>query len=205
MNIIVASFVLLTGVFALSGSVGAQESYWNLRKNKNGIEVYTRKIKNSGLIEFRATVTLNASFRNVRRVIDDVESYPVWIENLKKSRTIKKISGVERVDYYEIQAPWPFKNRDMVMQVKSIVKNNNIAHIGLMNSPDYVSAKQNIIRIREAKGLWHIFSIEKNKTRVTYQLYSDPGGYIPTWVVNLLIVHGPYTSLLNLKDRLKGV
>jgi ribosome-associated toxin RatA of RatAB toxin-antitoxin module len=195
--------ILITAIFNLSDSNDTQEDGWKLRKSKNGIEVYTRKVKNSNLIEFRATTTLHASLLKARKIIDDVESYPVWMANLGKSRTIKKISNTERYDYFEIKVPWPFENRDMVLQVKSLFPKNNIIHIELMNSPDYIPVKQNRVRIREAKGSWHFLSIEKNKTKVTYQLYNNPGGNIPTWVIDLLIVEGPYQTLMNFHEQVE--
>jgi len=201
-NILVA-IIISTIVLTISSPCLAQKNAWKLRKNKNGIEVYTRKVNNSNLVEFKVTATLQASLLKVRKIIDDVESYPLWMANLEQSGTIKKISNTERYDYFEIKVPWPFENRDMVMHVKSLFSKNKIIHLEILNSQDYIPAKENMVRIQEAEGSWHFLLVEENTTKITYQLYSDPGGNIPNWVIDLLIVDGPYKTILNLQELVK--
>jgi ribosome-associated toxin RatA of RatAB toxin-antitoxin module len=203
MNNIIGGIIFIASIFTPVNFIRIQENGWELRKNKNGIKVYTRKIKNSNLVEFKAITTLNTSLQKAIKIIDDVASYPEWMANLQQSKTIKKISDTERYDYYEIIVPWPFENRDMLVSVKSLFPQNNIIHLELINHPEYIPVQQNKVRIEKAKGSWNILSIDERTTKITYQLYSDPGGNIPAWIINLLIVDGPYETLMNLKELVK--
>ena len=64
-----------------------------------------------------------------------------------------------------------------------------------MNSiPDEIPLTKHV-RIREAFGTYILEPTRENKLRVTWQLYVDPGGALPAWVVNSMLTDLPFKSL----------
>ena len=62
------------------------------------------------------------------------------------------------------------------------------------------------MRIPKLEGFWNLEAIEnkgKHKTKITYQVTSNPGGVIPIWLVNLANKELPYRTLNKLR-RLVG-
>ena len=107
----------LTLIF-FSLQVYSQNSEWGIEKNKNGIRVYTRKTDASPIKEFKAITMIDASFKTLVKILDDSDNYSNWIANCDFSKTLKKVSDGERIDYAKIKVPWPLSDRDMISKYK---------------------------------------------------------------------------------------
>jgi len=184
-------------------SVMAQDNEWALKKNKDGIEVYTRVDEESGLIEFKSTITLATNLETLLNVFNDVEGYTKWMADTKVSTVLEKINANESYIYFEAQVPWPLENRDMPLYQK-IEKTTNGIYIYLTGVEDYIPHKKRITRIENAVGYWELTQIKNNQIRVKYGFLADPGLNIPNWIINLFIVDGPYKTLINLKEVVKN-
>ena len=55
------------------------------------------------------------------------------------------------------------------------------------------------VRMERLKGRWVLEPVALNRTRVTYEILSDPGGYLPTWVVNIASKRLPFENLMGLR------
>jgi len=66
-------------------------------------------------------------------------------------------------------------------------------------APEYEEVHKKFVRITEHYDITTIIPIEENRVKVVMQGYTDPGGNIPTWIVNMFIADGPYESMLALK------
>jgi len=75
--------------------------------------------------------------------------------------------------------------------------------INISNLLDYEVEDKGRVRMPIAEGSWTLTPLSNNKVRVEHQFLADPGGSIPKSIVNMLIVGGPYKSLLKLKDFVK--
>jgi hypothetical protein len=71
-------FVLL---FAISFNIMGQTE-WKLRKNSNGIKVYTRKNSNTNLVEFKATTVINAKKEDILKILEMQMNIPIGLTKL---------------------------------------------------------------------------------------------------------------------------
>jgi hypothetical protein len=62
--------------------------------------------------------------------------------------------------------------------------------------------KPHFIRVPYSVATWHVIPVPGNKIKIDYTFSLDPGGSIPSWLVNLTIATGPYKSFLKLGDML---
>lgn len=190
--------LIITFCFNLTKTL-AQVNDWVLKKDKQGVEVYTREDKLTGLIEFKATTIFQASIDTILNVFRNVEGYSEWMADTKISLTLKQINEFESYIYFEAQVPWPLENRDILLYQK-IKKTDDETIISLTGKPDYIPKKKGITRIEKASGSWEFITLPRNKVKVTYTFLADPGLNIPKWIINLFIVDGPSKTLLNLKE-----
>ncbi len=175
------------------------QNNWELRKNKNGIKVYTRKTGNSNIVEFKATTVINTKAENILNTLKNAAEYPQWIDQVDFAKLLSQ-NGNNFIVYYTIDMPIGFKNRDIVLNNNILQLSQNKIKINLSAVPKQYPEQDKYVRIENANGYW-LLSENNGKTTVTYQFFTDPKADFPEWVVNLFIVDGPYETLSNLKQK----
>lgn len=185
-----------TGLFALVSNAQA----WELSKKGDSIEVYTRTAPNTSIKEYKVIGFVNSSSENIVKTLKDVSSYPKWIEDVKSAKTIAEHSDKLSL-YYQVEVPWPFKDRDLVLDMRTIYT-DNIATLKLSSNPGLVPVDKNYIRMQRAEGEWLVTRINNQRCLVEQRFLADPEGSIPAWVINMFIVDGPYKTIQNLRKLL---
>jgi len=181
------------------------ESEWELKKNKDGIEVFTRSVNGSSFDEFKGITTIeNCSLDTVLAVILDVKNYESLFPDCMNPKVLKQEGKFYNIHYIQVKAPWPVKNRDTVYEEKAVIdKNGKHAIVTLKPLPDFIVEEEKFVRIREGYGFWEIEEDENGNVQVIYQFHGEPGGEIPAWLANSFVVTQPFETLVNLKNRLK--
>lgn len=194
--------VVYIGILFFSTDIYALAD-WELEKNANGIKVYTRKNEGDRIKEFKAITTIFASRIKIAEVVTRISDYPNWYPHCGEAKVRKIISSTERQVYYRLDLPWPADDRDclMIMKVKA---NKAKKETVIYFSNDGGSTKlSDAIRMPSAEGFWKLTSLEDEKTKVTFQFSSDPGGNLPAWIINMFIVDGPYDTFIELKKKVE--
>jgi hypothetical protein len=194
--------LLLANILFL-GSVAKTE--WKLRKDDSGVKVYTRSLENSPYDEFKAVVTIsNTSLTNVLDVITDVKNYPNTFPNCSSSRVLEQKSKYDDIHYITISAPWPVTDRDAIYEAStSISGDGKYAQVKLVPHGDYEAENERFIRVHNGSGFWELKEVAANTILVTYQFHADPGGEIPAWIANTVIVSNPLKSMESLRNKVK--
>ncbi|MCG8701779.1 MAG: hypothetical protein MI922_27245 [Bacteroidales bacterium] len=182
-------------------SLGICQSKWELRKNENGIKVYTRSVPGIDIQEFKAISDVNVD--NIHQIVDkliDIATYPSWMSNCSSATLIQKNGKIPEIVHMTTDIPWPLNDRDIVFDYNVVTYNDSLFTVKLSPSKKTVPLVDEVIRITNAKGGWKLIKKDTGTVTVIYQFYGEPGGYIPSWVVNMFIVDGPFTTLTNLKE-----
>lgn len=194
-------FVLL---YTLPTAQAQLTNPWILKNDLPDMKVYYRDSEDSNIKELRITFDVQASLTNIMAVLMDVPVYPDWAFKCIKSRVVEHVSDTEMYYYNEIDFPWPMSNRDLVAYstvrqdpvTKKIYTRSVSAHTREPENADIVRVK--LLEIR-----WEITPTGPNSAHIDYFLMSDPGGTIPTWMINLAIDSGPTKSMRGFQERLK--
>lgn len=182
-------------------TAAAEDSDWELRKERDGIAVWTRKVPGSGSLEFRAVTEIEATMSSMLALMEDVDSYTRIFPSVKEAKLVGTIGSRDPVLYQRIDVPPPAKDRDTVVRV-SFERNGKTGAVTLRMTSlwDYLPERNNIVRVRHVTGYWEFVPNGKRGTlRVTYRLHNDPGGKLPPWLVNMAVVKRPFNVLRNLK------
>ncbi len=189
----------------LSIDTQGQTTPCDLRKDKDGIKVYTCPSDSSKFRSLRAEFVLeNISFETLESFLWDVNNYPKWQYNMVSATLLKKIDDTAIIYRSEVDAPWPVQNREMIVQLSV---NRNLGKDKLIFSMHSVlypyPLDENLTRIPYSKASWQVRNVN-NTLIVTYTLHIDPGGYVPPMLVNLAMAEGPYESFRSLKKLLEN-
>ena len=193
--------VCLLFTIGMVNAVNADE--WKLVKQDNGIQVYTRSSPHSALKAFKGVVSIPARLTSIVATIDDTNVYTQLFHNTKTAKELKKVSDTESYRYFVTKLPWPAQSRDSIVHsVLKQNKQNKSIQITLNGVPKYIPSKPDLLRIKKMTGRWLLVP-EKDSVKVVYEMNVDPGGNLPTWLVNNMAIDLPFITLNNLRNLVK--
>ena len=176
---------------------------WSLEKNKDGIKVYTREVAGSDIKEFKATGRVKADRITIARALTRVGDFQNWMPKIEKSKTIKKVGPTSLIAYYTVDLPWPADNRDCVIDIN--LETDNKKGVSIIRMNENLKAYKEVagfVRMKMIRGFWKL-TTNGDYTDIEYQLHSDPAGSLPTWIINMFIVDGPYDSIQALREKVE--
>ena len=178
---------------------------WILKKDSKGMLVYTRDISNSNLKELKIIYTLyNTNLSKVLTVLGETQQYPEWLYGCSEAKEMYRKNDLESYDYYRMDFPWPLSDRELytygTYQQDPISKILTIETIG---NQKYAQPNKRYVNITEHYNKWILEPLKNNQVKVTYFLKSNPGGNIPTWLVNMVIDYGPSKTMVALQKELE--
>ncbi|HEY5510621.1 MAG TPA: START domain-containing protein [Prolixibacteraceae bacterium] len=178
---------------------------WKLRKDDMGVRIYTRSVAGSPFEEFRAVVTIpKTTITNVLDVITDVKNYPINFPNCSSAAVLLQKDRYDDIHYIIIDTPWPVKKRDAIYEAStSISPDRKHAQVKLVPRSDYKEERAEFIRVHNGSGFWELDEVTTNTIQVVYQFHADPGGEIPAWIANAVIVSNPLKTMQSLRDKTK--
>ena len=176
---------------------------WKLKKDKNGIQVYSRKTPNFKFDELKVDCIFEGKMSQLAAVILDVNNQYQWVYKTAKSEILKQVTDADLFYYSEIECPWPFDNRDLIARM-TITQNTStkILSIVAKSVDDYLPRKKNLVRVKYSSALWTITPLSNAQFKVEYKIQIDPGDGVPAWILNMFATNGPYESFKNLKDKI---
>lgn len=192
------AFILLVQLFA-----SAQEN-WTLRKNDKGIQVYSRKTDSFRINELRVTTVMQGRLPQLVAAITDIQEHEKWVYKALNTKILKRNSPTDMFYYTEVDAPWPFDNRDVVMRmvVEQDVK-SKVVTIQTFNVENIYPLQKDIVRIMVSRGKWQITPLVNNQLQIEYRIQVDPGTGVPAWLINFFATNAPYETFVHLREHIK--
>jgi hypothetical protein len=189
-------------VLILCASIFARaEITWELKKDKDGIKVYTGNIPNSNIKAVKVTCVLSARLSQLTALLLDTRAHEQWVYNTKTSYLIQQLSTNRLIYYSEVTMPWPLTNRDIVVEMNiSQQSATKVIYVSAANAEAYVPIHKDIVRVPLSKVNWIITPIGNNQLSVEYIGQADPGGSVPAWLVNSFSTKGPFETFKKLKE-----
>jgi hypothetical protein len=186
-------------VFSFSNA----QNNWVLKADKDGIKVYTGTMPNSKVKAIKVVSTLHTTLNQLAVAILDINTAKQWVYSTKSCTLLKQVSPTELYYYSEVNVPWPVSNRDFVAHLTLHQDAaTKVMTVDAENAPTYLPAKPNIVRIPQSIGKWVATPTGINDVKIEYTLFADPGGSVPSWLINMFITKGPLESFKKLKDLL---
>jgi len=130
---------------------------------------------------------IDAPLSIVEQHFKDVQKADAMVPGLQTKKILQQISNIERIDYDHYKLPWPFKDRYTIYRAKeeNISRGEILFSLNSLENYPFEDKDKVAIRIRESSFLLKSLPEDETKTRVTIKLTLDPGGFLPTWLINL--------------------
>jgi hypothetical protein len=186
--------VLLAGcptAFAAEESISTDD-YWKLSAQEKNVVIYSRPRPGSQLKEFKAVGPIDAPTGAVCAVIDDFQNYPKFMPYTTECRLIKR-DGDSIVGYQRL-SPKVCADRDYTLRVwkkswptaDGLVCTSHWSPANELGPPE----KKGVVRVKICEGKWLLEPDGAIKTRATYFIYTDTGGFIPSFIANRISMTG---------------
>ena len=173
---------------------------WDLRRERDGIVVYTARVPDSP----HAAVLSSTIIENVRlsalvALIQDAPACAEWAPQCAASHVHELISDTEALVYTHNDLPFPVRDRDVLARVRwqqdtdsLAVSMHSQATVGILPETD------DKLRLTEARATWRFTPLGDGRVEVANFAHINPGSSLPGWVTNMLLVDTPYEMLKSL-------
>jgi START domain len=162
---------------------------WEQAGQSDGITVYSRERKDSGVHEVKATGMFDGAPKDVWAAIRDYPHYTQTMPYTEEAKVVSTEQDGKVIYFYSVINAPLVDRRDYVIKLvdesdwqdgKGYLKVTWTA-----SDKDAPPARNNVVRVKTNDGYWLLEPREGGaKTFGTYYLYTDPGGSLPKWVVN---------------------
>ncbi|MDF1820401.1 MAG: START domain-containing protein [Alcanivoracaceae bacterium] len=186
----------------LSDDPGLDDS-WKLVTDRKGIQVFMRHGDDSRLKTFRGVMRMPLRDEYAMLALyNDYDNYPQWLHLVDGASELGRDTPLRRRLRFTTHLPWPLSDREALLEADMsmhITPEDEHVIVLLNNKPELLPANDDYIRFPELEGLFRIKRLSPGEVEITYQLVLDPGGYIPSWLVNMLLRDTPYFTLAKLR------
>jgi len=172
-----------------------------LKVDKDSIQVYACGSENSKYKIIKAKFDVAATPEQLVAMLLDIDHLVDWQYSTASAQLLKKINDHEIIYYTEVNAP-VIDNRDFVIHLlidRSIDRKITVTATSL---PNYIPAKDKVVRIPMSKAVWKITEESKNKLSIEYVIEIDFGGVVPGWVVNSVAHKAPYETFKSMREKI---
>ncbi|MDD0843681.1 START domain-containing protein [Pseudomonas sp. Gutcm_11s] len=179
-----------------SGLAHAED--WKLAKDEDGIKIYLSEVQGSKYKAYRGVTTIKSDVASLRALQEDVQGSCKWIHACAEQSLLKH-EGAESWVYTRFEMPWPVTARDSVLHVVTVENADGSLVRKLDGQPEYRPADKDHVRVASLEGAWTFVPKADGMVEVTYQVHTEPGGSVPSWLANSFVVDAPFNTLNGLR------
>jgi hypothetical protein len=183
---------------------GFASEKWELKKDADGIKVYTAAVPNTNIKAIKVECTINASLSQLTAFLLDAKAHENWVYSTKQSYMVKQLAPNHQVYYSEMTMPWPLTNRDVVVDLMITQDPTKVLTVKAVAVKGYVEQNKNKVRVPLSVVNWTVTPLSKSVLKIDYVAQADPGGAIPAWVVNMFITKGPFETFKSLRKAVSA-
>ncbi len=201
---ILSLLVFLLVALSAYSPLTAEEEKWQHIYESDGIDICKRVAEGSKFFEFKAEGNLRGMMSEYVSAILDTDEHPDWAPRCLEARNVEKINDQEFVIYAVYAGVWPTADRDYSARI-SITSEPDIPTVRVdierVELPGTLSIATDRVHIPHMKSCWIFEQINQDLTRVELRAHVDPGGWIPSWLVNWGYRTIPFQFLKNLESQ----
>ena len=185
--------------FGLLVSAQVQAESWQLSKDEEGIRVYLSEVPGSKYKAYRGVTTIKGDVASLRALQEDVQGSCTWIHACAEQRLLKH-EGAQSWVYTRFAMSWPVQARDSILHVVSEQGADGSLTRRLEGQPQYLPEDRGHVRVASLQGYWRFVPQGEGQVEVTYQVHTEPGGSVPSWLANSFVVDAPFNTLKGLRE-----
>jgi len=181
------------------------EITWTLKRDRDGIQVFTRKVDGSPYDAVRAEMLVEkVRLSSMVALILDAEACSQWADRCSESYVHEHISDTEQLIYTLNDLPFPVKDRDVMSRV-TWSQDPQTGTVSMHSQPaaGVIEERKDALRLTDAKVSWHFQPEGQGVVRVINEAHVDPGSALPGWVTNMLLVDTPFETMKAFREAVR--
>jgi hypothetical protein len=179
---------------------------WRLKKDKEGIRIYTRWIEaeeGRKARQMHAVMQVNASlYATVMAVYED-QQVKGWLNRAKEYYHFDNLDDYHWYAYTQFKIPWPLDNQDLItlntLQQDPVTKN---IHVSLEGRPDHKPHEKGVQRIEHFDGSWDFTPLDDGLVQVDYYIFTKAKPVLPRWIIDPIVEYGMWSTLSEMKKTI---
>ena len=176
--------LVMIGILLLAPMAHA-DGEWETLSDKDGMLVQRRPHPGSGFYEVRATTQSSLSPAAIFETIWRQREHPQFVPYLKRLDLLSD-TGDERLSYEQVAVPLA-RDRDYTVRLRKRVdpEAQRYEVVFAIANDAGPPPDGSHVRVAQIQGRWLVEPGSEGKgARVSYEVLSEPGGSIPSWVAN---------------------
>jgi hypothetical protein len=191
---------MLAAALVLGWSLGALGADWQLQKNTDGIRIWTRESATSSFDEFKAEVVLDHPVTVPASLAFAPDTWAKWIGRVKSAWLIDRVGDGATLTNTLVAGTWPVADRDSPTR-NTITQDPDSLTIIIQTFAEPAAAppSRDAVRVTHLEGTWTFQPLGPQRTRVLWEVATQPGGDIPAVLANAVVVTQPFDTLKGLR------
>lgn len=199
---------LCSSTAAERAAAGENRDGWETVYQQGELSVQRRDYQGSTLDEVKGVVRVRASLNALMALLKDDAFNQDWVYRSGGARIVETSGYARAWVYGVVDAPFPMQDRDSVVRFDfhQDAATRDIT-ISITNEPRFLPSKPDLVRVPDMGGFWRLQPEPEGWVKVTYQVYGDPGGWVPVWLANqaaLASVQNTLSNMVEVVDRFAG-
>lgn len=169
--------------FLLASSLAFHPPQWHAEDDVEGMHLEVKDVPGSHFQDIRVTTVSAEPLAALCEAIYSKE-FDGHLEGRFKKRELIKQTETERWTYEQISVPVT-SDRDYVMHVRLLhPASSGKCEVSFQTeNDDSRPVPEGFVRIRKIRGHWTLTPTSDGKVQIVYEVYSDPGGELPAFLV----------------------
>jgi hypothetical protein len=185
--------VFFAGSPTVFAAVDSSDEGWKLAAvRESNVSIYSRARPGSPLKEFKAVGAIDAPTYAVSAVIDDFQNYPKFMPFTTECRVIRRDS--DSIVGYQRLSPKVCADRDYTLRVwkRSWPASDGRVFMSQWSPANDLGPPETkgVVRVKVCEGKWLLEPEGITRTRATYCVYTDSGGFLPSLLANHVSLTG---------------
>ena len=193
--------LLIACLLTLSPAAFAEE--WQPIYVKDGIAVAKKVLPDSNLMPFRGEGVVDVHISKLVGVIKTAGLGPDWVDLQVESKELHRDSDEAAIIYNKYDLSWPVSDRDYLMQQRTTydaeAKVVTVTYESI-EDPRW-PADDCCVRAVAVRTFWKFIHVNATQTKIEVEVYTDPKGSLPAWLVNMIQRGWPYNSITGIGAR----
>jgi len=170
-----------------------EEDKWKFSKEQYEVKVSSRVVEGSSLTVARGVATIKASKQKCFDFIMDPSTRTEWDKMMKEVRKVRETEDGHFIYYMQSVPKWPVSARDFVIDLYvRRYDDGTIVAFGREPEKEEVAPVSGVVRGKCINsGYMFVPNADDTATTVTFVMQLDLGGWIPSGVVNMVMVEEP--------------
>jgi len=205
-SLLIGSSVMINNMPEPPDKPVIEKTCWVLIEEDETLTIYERWISfpdGTKTRERKGVFSVKSETKNIIPFISKAEGIEQWMKGVEEASELPVHDSLSKLIYIEFNAPWPFKDRDLVSEIRTNSDCDSVCIEVFMSAvTDCIPEKSKTIRMKSYEAHWQIIQLGNGEIRIEFSAYSATPPIAPLWIQDPVTLKLFKDNLMNLNELL---